>query len=367
MGQSLCLSARRQITVVIVAGSLLGGCAFFPIAKTAANILFPPTPDHAATETAVFATALFSVHSQLTGTAAAQPPTPTLTPTATFTPSPTVQVFPTLDPNGSGRIFPVPGAPGSGQPSANAFQNDWGYWNNQANGLSGPSSSSPETYWRYGPQDWGRVPAYADCANGREQSPVNLPALASLPRAPASILLHYVPARVKLISSETSFFADVPVGSTLSLDNAPYELVQIAFHSPAEHRIQNQSADLEIQLMHRNASGQQIILSILLRKGAHNPGLAPLFDNIPPPPYNWRDVAAFNPAALLPNSRAAFLYAGSLTTPPCTEGVQWIVFEEAGELSAEQINAFRHYYGNNARPPQPLNQRPVIASIIGFD
>jgi len=366
MGQSLCLSARRQITVAIVVGSLLGGCAFVPLAETAVKIFFPPTPDHPATETAVFATALSSLHIQLTESAAAMPPTPTPAPTATVIPSPTIQIFPTIDPNGSGRIFPVPGV-GSGQPSANSAQADWGYWNNQAGGLSGPSSSAPETYWRYGPQDWGRIPGYEDCANGREQSPVNLPDLASLARPSASIRLHYVPAHLKLISSETSFFADIPAGSNLNLDNAPYELVQITFHGPSEHRIQGKGYDVEVQLVHRNASAQQVIISILLRRGAQNNGLAPLFDNIPPPPYNWRDVEGFNPALLLTNSRAVYLYAGSLTTPPCSEGVQWIVFAEPGEISDEQINTFRHYYGSNARPLQPLNNRPVIASIIGFD
>lgn len=366
MGQWNCLSARRRIAAAIVAALLLGGCSFFSITTTVAKLIFHPTPDHPATETVVFATALASLHGQLTETAAALPPTPTPAPTTTLTPSPTAPLFPTIDPNGSGRIFPAPGAPSAAQPSQYTAQADWGYWNNQASGLSGPSSSSPETYWRYGPQDWGRIPGYEDCANGREQSPVDLPALDAIAQADVNILLHYVPAKVKLISSETSFFADVPIGSTLTLDNSPYELVQIAFHSPAEHRMRGSAYNVEVQLIHRNASGQQIILSVLFGKGARNPGLAPLFDNIPPPPYNWREVDGFNPALLLPNSRAAYLYAGSLTTPPCSEGVQWIVFAEAGEVGAEQIDAFRHFYGNNARPPQPLNKRPVVASIIGF-
>jgi carbonic anhydrase len=151
------------------------------------------------------------------------------------------------------------------------------------------------------------------------------------------------------------------------VNNVPYELLDFTFHHPAEHTINGRLFDMELQLSHQNASGQQLIVSVLFLKGNPNAALAPLWANMPPPPYSWRDVRGFDLAQLLPKENGIFIYNGSLSMPPCNEGILWVVFGAPLEISPAQLSAYNALFANqNARPLQALNGRIVQWGTAGY-
>ena len=239
----------------------------------------------------------------------------------------------------------------------------WSYSDNLYSGISGPSNKNPLTYWRYGPQNWGQVRGYELCAAGKAQSPIDIPSQASQ-TTPDKLSISYQPADLRLMSSEFTFQADVPPSNYIFWNDIPYEMLDFSFHSPAEHSIDGKIFDMEIQFFHQTASGEQIILSVLLKKGAENPALGVLWANLPPPPFNMRSVKQFNPLFLLPTERNGFVYKGSITTPPCFEGITWLVFQTPQELSAKQLLAYHTLFPANARPLQNLQNRALFHTEV---
>ncbi len=220
-------------------------------------------------------------------------------------------------------------------------------------------------HWTYegpeGPEHWGELsPDYALCSTGAEQSPIDIPAGA--PVNPAGLGYNYQPSAVNIFNNGHTVQVNYDPGSTLQLDNDTYELVQFHFHAASEHTGNGQHAPMEMHLVHRNTSGGLAVVGVWLESGDENAAFAPVFNNLPategdPVAVPGETVNADN---LLPGQRTYHRYSGSLTTPPCTQGVKWVMLNNPVELSATQIAAFTGLFDNNYRPVQPLNERAFL-------
>ncbi|GEM_PF-281539 len=221
----------------------------------------------------------------------------------------------------------------------------------------------PSDYAKYGPDQWGTIPQYAICSTGRSQSPINIDLNKLTPGGPRNIRFHYRSGDVRLVSNDYTFQIDVPSGSFMEMDGVAYELMNITFHMPSEHTINGKPYYMEIQLVHYNANtGKWAIASVFVNEGAQdNSYLAPVWFNMPEPPYNWKEVKGFDPTFFVPPDPKMYAYTGSITTPPCTEGINWVVFAAPLQLSRSQIERYRSMFPYNARPVQDLNDRTVYA------
>jgi len=154
-------------------------------------------------------------------------------------------------------------------------------------------------------------------------------------------------------------------GSFLRVGSQRYELLGFHFHTPGEHTFNGVRPDMEIHLMHRDGYGNYAVVAIPVIAGRrHNVTLARIWQQLPEyPGEEYTDYrTGIKPVFLLPSNRDYFAYQGSLTTPPCTEGVQWFVLREPLEVPAQYVARFQQIMGSNIRPIQPLNGRRLATS-----
>ncbi len=218
--------------------------------------------------------------------------------------------------------------------------------------------------WSYsgkeGPKDWAKLgPAYAECALGKTESPIDIQAAATadLP----ALGLNYQPVPLSIIDNGHTVEVIYPAGSTLQVADKTYTLKQFHFHHPSENHIDGKVYPLEAHLVHTDATGHTAVVAVLFQLGAPNPRLDTLWKNIPADKERQADVPAtsINVADLLPADRGYFTFMGSLTTPPCTEDVAWYVLKAHSTISKAQLDEFRKLYPHNARPIEPTNGRPI--------
>lgn len=224
-----------------------------------------------------------------------------------------------------------------------------------------------EPPWSYagdrGPASWGTLDeTFSPCAGGTEQSPIDLVAGAAVGDYPA-VEYDYGPRTGTVVNTGRTIQVNVDRGSGITVGGARYELLQFHFHHPSEHTVGGERFPMEMHLVHqvhRGPGGGLAVVGALLREGDESETLAPIWAHLP------RHAGAAAPlpdaiqvAELLPRKRTAWRYRGSLTTPPCTEGVAWIVLTEPVMLSAAQIAAFGGLYPRNFRPVQPLGRRTL--------
>lgn len=190
---------------------------------------------------------------------------------------------------------------------------------------------------------------------GQRQSPIDLPAAPSgdLPK----LSFHYRPTPLEAENNGHTIEVKVQSDSYLRIGQERYKLVQFHFHTPSEHRLNGQEFPMELHFVHRNALGELAVVGVFLREGAANPLIQEIWDAV-----HAEGAGEIDPEDLLPQDRSYYRYAGSLTTPPCTEGVRWHVLAEPVDLSAAQVDEFRAIFPHNARPLQLLNARPVLES-----
>ncbi len=221
--------------------------------------------------------------------------------------------------------------------------------------------------WSYddgpnGPVHWADLnPDYAPC-NGKQQSPVDIrnPQKANLP----PIRFEYKGGPFKIINnSYTAARLNYAPGNGnfLVVGDTRYELTQFHFHHPSEEYIDGKPYDMTLHLVHQAADGKLALVAVLLKAGSANATIQTIFDHMPPTPGKEHELPGVqvNPADLLPRNLAYYTYAGSLTAPPCTEGVTWFVLKTLVDVSPEEINAFAQLYPHDVRPLQPLNGRIV--------
>ena len=219
-------------------------------------------------------------------------------------------------------------------------------------------------HWSYGkhggPAEWGELDhAFASCQLGKVQSPIDIRGAkaADLP----AIKFDYKPAPLTLIDNGHTIQVNYPPGSTIAVGGTRYELVQFHFHKPSEERINGKGYPMVAHLVHKNAKGQLAVVAVLLQQGAQNALVGMLWSNLPKEKDKEQVVkVTIDAALLLPKDHAYYTFAGSLTTPPCSEGVTWFVLTHPMDISSAQVARF--VYSGNARPVQPLNGRTIKVS-----
>lgn len=208
-----------------------------------------------------------------------------------------------------------------------------------------------------------KVPAAPDttlCEQGKAQSPI---ALLKADKAKLPLLEpDYKEVEMNIERQPGLLAVHYPEGSILKIGDQSFQLTRVTFHTPAEHTMRGQKFDLEVQLEHKNTEGKIAIVSVMMKRGFSNYGLDALLKKIPkadtPEPIII-DGAFFSPQTLFPADLGYYHYTGSLTTPPCTEGVEWYVLKAYVELGSDQLTAFKKILGANARPMQNLEGRKV--------
>lgn len=217
--------------------------------------------------------------------------------------------------------------------------------------------------WSYGgaenPTQWGRLGHdFATCEVGKNQSPIDI--RNPVPGSPAKVEFNYAPSPLTVVNNGHTIQVNYQPGSTVSINGEKYELLQFHFHTPSEHEISGKAAAMELHFVHRNQKGQLAVVGVLMNEGPTNPTIDAIWKHIPKTKgTNTVKGLTINAASLLPKSTTYFSYAGSLTTPPCSENVRWNVLAEPIQVSAEQIAAFESLYQVNARPTQPINGRAI--------
>jgi len=220
-------------------------------------------------------------------------------------------------------------------------------------------------HWSYsgatGPTHWGSEDAaFAECGTGKHQSPINIEKATSESLPP--IEFDYQPIPLTVTDTGHSFQVNAPTGSGgIVIGGERYELVQFHFHRPSEEAIRGQHAAMVVHIVHKNAKDELAVVAVLIRQGAPNAFLKPVFDHFPAKgvPESSVGGATLTLTELLPKGRGYYSFDGSLTTPPCSEHVRWFVLKSPVEASARQVQQFALRYPHNARPLQPLNDRTV--------
>lgn len=215
--------------------------------------------------------------------------------------------------------------------------------------------------WTYsgpdGPERWGDLnPTYRACGAGGAQSPIDLRTLRQ-PPGRSQLQLDYRPVAAAVKNTGFELLVKLGPGCAAVLNGVRYNLVQFHAHTPSEHLVEGGRRAAEWHLVHQDARGRLAVLGVLVVNGRRNAGLAPVVRGLPAEYGELRRIGLFDPRRLLPASNRGVAYSGSLTTPPCSEGVAWTVLAEPIEMSAGQIAGLQPLIGPNARPPQPLNGR----------
>ncbi|MEE8574071.1 MAG: carbonic anhydrase family protein [Thermodesulfobacteriota bacterium] len=220
--------------------------------------------------------------------------------------------------------------------------------------------------WSYegntGPEHWGELaPEYSLCKTGKRQSPVNLGA--AEPKKLPTLHINYAPEKLRLKNTGRSFQVDSNRKSMAYAFDSAYALIGFHAHSPAEHRIGDDEFALEFHMVHSSPGEGLAVIAAFATVGEHNPNLDTILDNLPAAAGEavTTDIL-FNPVSLLPKFRGYYTYDGSLTTPPGTEGVLWLLLKKPIEVSAEQVERLTDLFGSTNRPVQPLNDRKVWSS-----
>jgi carbonic anhydrase len=222
-------------------------------------------------------------------------------------------------------------------------------------------ASTEEVVWSYegetGPEHWGDLkPEFIQCKEGKEQSPVDL--IYKKPLSDRPLEIHYQPTAATIVDTGHTIQVNFAAGNVLQVDGKTYTLTNAVFHTASEHTISGNRLPLEIQLNHQADDGSMAVLAVIMIDGSSHPVIEALWQNMPIQKETEKELNfKIDPSDLIPKTRTYYHYMGSLTTPPCTEGVSWNVFNTPLTLSAEQIKSFRALYPSNNRPAQPLNGR----------
>jgi carbonic anhydrase len=220
-------------------------------------------------------------------------------------------------------------------------------------------------HWTYegaeGPDEWGTLDnSFATCSTGHAQSPINLTKAQKIDLT--DIKFNYKPSTLNIFNNGHTIQVAYDAGSTIVYNEIEYKLLQFHFHHPSEHTIDGKAFDMELHLVHQAANGDLAVVGVMIQQSdKDNPAFASMFDKLPATAGTPQPTSqTIDVNKLLPDSRLYDTYVGSLTTPPCSEGVRWLVLTTPVSLSAKQIDEFAHLFELNARPVQPINNRDLL-------
>ena len=232
--------------------------------------------------------------------------------------------------------------------------------------LAAPWGYTGET----GPAQWGEISKeYTTCQTGTNQSPIDIQSSTTSKLGLPALNMQYVDGPTRFLSIDHMLRATMSsyASSSIEVDEKIYYLKQLDFHAPSEHTLNGKTYPLELQLVHKNSNGDVAIVAVMFDVGEPNQAIQNLWESFPT--MEDSSMPIFSPVninQLLPDNKTYWRYSGSLTTPPCTEGVSWTVLKTPVTLSAEQLDKFHYIVGTaNNRPPQPLNERKIMDSHSG--
>lgn len=233
----------------------------------------------------------------------------------------------------------------------------------------GIATAEGPVHWSYegedGPEHWGELSHdFAACSEGQEQSPIDVPS--SAPVHSADISFSYQPTALNIVNNGHSVKVNYDQGSSMTVEDKTYNLLQFHFHHLSEHTVHGGYFDMEMHLVHQSDDGEYAVIGVLLERGAENSAYAPVWSHMPAEEGEPETVdgVTVDATSLLPTERTYYRYNGSFTTPPCTEGVKWFVMSNPVELSDEQVDAFKEIYDGNYRPVLPFNARVFNPSPV---
>jgi carbonic anhydrase len=220
--------------------------------------------------------------------------------------------------------------------------------------------------WSYegelGPANWGKInPAWAKCGDGNRQSPIDI--RDGMKVELEQITFDYHPSSFNVTDNGKTVQVMVGSGNFITVNNRTYELIQFHFHRPSEERINGKGYEMVVHLVHKDGEGRIAMLALLLERGKPQPVIQTVWNNLPLEKFDTMAPAiALDPLDLLPARRDYFTFMGSMTTPPCQEGVLWLVMKEPVQASPAQMALFSRLYPLNARPTQPSSGRIIKES-----
>lgn len=234
----------------------------------------------------------------------------------------------------------------------------------EAHGAAAAQGHDP--HWSYegshGPEHWARVkPEFNTCATGKRQSPVHIQESGTLQGPAEPLQFDYRPTGGSVVHNGHTIQVDLEPGNTMSVRGSSYELLQFHFHHPSEERVNHRSFAMVAHLVHKNHEGQLAVVAVLIDPGAANGLVHKVWTHMPLDSGDRVRLPAglIDLRELLPTDQRYYQFMGSLTTPPCTEGVLWNVLKTPVTVSREQLKLFSQIFPNNARPVQALNGRVV--------
>ena len=220
-----------------------------------------------------------------------------------------------------------------------------------------------ETHWSYegdgAPSKWAKLrPDFSLCESGQRQSPIDIHEGIHVDLEP--IRFDYRESMFRIIDNGHTVQVNVGEGNSISVMGRTYRLVQLHFHRPSEERIDGRSFEMVMHLVHKDDEGRLAVVAVLIEPGAEHPVVQTFWNNLPlETNLELAPATAVDVNKLLPDTRNYYTYMGSLTTPPCSEGVLWLVLKKPLQISVDQIAIFSRLYRNNARPIQPANGRLI--------
>jgi carbonic anhydrase len=227
------------------------------------------------------------------------------------------------------------------------------------------SNPSLAQHWGYsgeaGPENWSKLePEFAMCGEGRNQSPIDLRGFIEAELKP--LQMDYQDGATEILNNGHAIQVNYASGSVLTVDGHSFELKQFHFHSPSENTIEGKSFPIECHLVHSDKDGNLAVVAIMFEEGSANPLLEKLWAKMPSKEGGKAGLSEkHNVTSLLPTDRDYYRFNGSLTTPPCSEGVWWLVLKSPVNASKDQVQQFSTTMGfANNRPVHPVNARPIL-------
>ena len=225
-------------------------------------------------------------------------------------------------------------------------------------------SAGAAAHWSYegagGPEHWGELQAdFKVCQLGLEQTPIDL--VGAMKGEAGPVEYNYKPLPLRIVNNGHTIQVNADSGSFCIIGGTRFDLFQMHFHHPSEHLLSGKNFDLECHLVHRSESGALAVSGVFIRPGAENASLKALFDAMPTNEGpEIKAAGSIDVAAIMPEENGYFRYMGSLTTPPCSEGLTWTIHKQPIEASVAQIRQFATLFPKNARPVQNRNRRFLI-------
>lgn len=227
-------------------------------------------------------------------------------------------------------------------------------------------SASSGANWSYagpdGPEHWGTLsPDYEMCAQGKNQSPINITGTVEAELNP--ITFSYKNSGMDIVNNGHTIKANYDAGSEIMIDDDRYDLLQIHWHTPSENRIEGESFPMEAHFVHSDPDGKLAVIGVMYKLGEANKAISAIWDTMPrkTDTMSQDSQVMLNANDMLPDNKEYYRFNGSLTTPPCSEGVRWMVMKDSVEASKEQIEKFHStFHGDTNRSVQPIHARPVL-------